>query len=279
MKESHRFGRIRAADPPGKFHRWVIVLLSLPLIVFIALPLAALILRTSPSQLIGMLATRTVADAVLLSIETSAATVVLTAFLGTPVAYLIAKYRFAGRELAETVMDLPIVLPPAVAGVALLMAFGRSGIAGRWLALAGWTIPFTTVAVIFAQMFVAAPFYVKSAVQGFRAVNAEYEQSAALDGASSWQIFRSVTLPLSRTFLAGGILMTWARSLGEFGATIIFAGNFPGRTQTMPLAIYLGFEIDFSTAVALAIVLLAISAGIMIVLRMVLRKTSVVIDR
>jgi molybdate transport system permease protein len=270
---------IAAAEQPGKFHRWIIVLLSLPLLAFILLPLVALILRTSPGRLLGLLFDRSVADAIMLSLGTTLTTVVLTALFGTPVAYLIAKYRFPAHTLVETIVDLPIVLPPAVAGVALLMAFGRMGVAGEWLAAYGITIPFTRLAVILAQLFVAAPFYVKSAVQGFRNVNAEYEQSAALDGASSWQVFRAITLPLSFPFLSGGILMTWARALGEFGATIIFAGNFPGRTQTMPLAIYMGFEIDFSVALTLAIILLAISFVILILLKTMLRTDMVVINR
>jgi molybdate transport system permease protein len=146
-----------------------------------------------------------------------------------------------------------------VAGVALLMAFGRRGLFGAWLETMDIQIPFTVIAVVMAQTFLAAPFYVKAAAIGFAAIDPELKQSAALDGANRWQIFRHITLPLSWTALLSGSVMTWARALGEFGATIIFAGNFPGRTQTMPLAIYVGFEIDMNVALTLSIILISFS--------------------
>jgi len=161
---------------------------------------------------------------------------------GTPLAYLLARRRFRGRTALDTLIDLPMVLPPSVAGIALLVAFGRRGLVGQYLTVAGIELAFTQMAVVLAQIFVAAPFYIKAAAAGFAGVDRELEQAAALDGATPLQVARYVTVPLAWTSLFGGAVMTWARALGEFGATIIFAGNFVGRTQTMPLAIYQGFE-------------------------------------
>jgi molybdate transport system permease protein len=190
---------------------------------------------------------------------TTLITVSIVVIFGTPVAYLLARYPFKLRRVVDTVLDLPMVLPPAVAGVALLMAFGRRGIFGSYFEMLGITIAFTQVAVILAQTFVAAPFYVKAAILGFSSIEPELEQAAALDGADGWQIFRFITLPLSWSALLSGMVMTWARALGEFGATIIFAGNYPGRTQTMPLAIYLGFELDLGVALTLSLILVGFS--------------------
>jgi len=190
---------------------------------------------------------------------TSTSTTVLTAIFGTPLAYALAHRYFRYQRLVDTLVDLPLVLPPAVAGVALLMAFGRRGILGGALEIMGIHIAFTTLAVIIAQTFIAAPFYIKAATLGFASIDHELEQAAGLDGASQWQIFRYVILPLSWTALLSGGLMTWARALGEFGATIIFAGNFPGITQTMPLAIYIGFELDLEIALTLSVILLGLS--------------------
>ncbi len=235
-------------------------LLSLPLLLFIALPLAALLLRISPATFLTDLKQHQVVQAVGLSIGTSAITTLITLVFGTPVAYLLAQRRRSRLfQLIDTIIDLPTVLPPAVAGVALLMAFGRRGLFGSWLAAAGISIPFTQLAVIMAQTFIAAPLYVKAATIGFAAINAELKQAAALDGASRIEVFRYVSLPLSWMSILTGLVMTWARALGEFGATMIFAGNFPGRTQTMPLAIYVGFEIDLDVALALSFVLVCFS--------------------
>ncbi len=234
-------------------------LLSLPLLLFIALPLAALLLRISPSTFLTDIKQHQVAQAVGLSLGTSLITTLVTLALGTPVAYLLSQRRSRFFQLIDTIIDLPTVLPPAVAGVALLMAFGRRGLFGGWLAAAGLSIPFTPVAVIMAQTFIAAPLYVKAATIGFAGVHGELKQAAALDGASRIEIFRYVTLPLSGMSILTGLVMTWARAMGEFGATMIFAGNFPGRTQTMPLAIYVGFEIDLDVALALSLVLVCFS--------------------
>jgi molybdate transport system permease protein len=198
----------------------------------------------------------------------------LTILLGTPVAYLMARRDFPSKQAIDALLDLPTVLPPAVAGVALLMAFGRRGLLGSLLAPLGMHVTFTPVAVVMAQMFVAAPFYLRSAILGFTAVDVELEQSASLDGASEWQIFRHVVLPLSHNALLSGAVMTWARALGEFGATIIFAGNLPGRTQTMPLAIYLGFELDLSLALTLAVILMALSFLVLIAVKLLISRNA-----
>jgi molybdate transport system permease protein len=188
-----------------------------------------------------------------------------------PLAYLLARRRFRGQRLVEVLIDLPTVLPPAVAGLALLMAFGRRGLIGSWLQTLGIEIAFTPVAVMMAQMFVAAPYYIKTASVGLAGVSDDLECAAALDGAGTLQVLRYITLPLAWRGIVGGIVLCWARALGEFGATIIFAGNYPGRTQTMPLAVYLGFEIDLNLALTLGVILLVLSFGILLTVRAILR--------
>ncbi len=242
--------------------RWMydrVWLLSLPMLAFLALPLVALVLRIPPMNLLDTLGEPGVRQAIGISLQTSLITVALTVIFGSPLAYLLARRSFRFKRLVETLVDLPIVLPPAVAGVALLIAFGRRGILGGSLDVWGVQIAFTPLAVVLAQIFIAAPLFIRSAAIGFASVEPELEQAAGLDGASSWAVFRLVTLPLSRYALLSGVMMTWARALGEFGATIIFAGNFPGRTQTMPLAIYLGFELDMAVALTLSVIMLGLS--------------------
>ncbi len=159
-----------------------------------------------------------------------------------------------------------------MAGIALLIAFGRRGLVGVYLNELGISLAFTTAAVICAQVFVAAPFYIKAAMTGFAGVDRDLEQAAAIDGANAWHVFRAITLPLAWPVLFGGAVMSWARALGEFGATIIFAGNFPGRTQTMPLAIYIGFEVDLTVALTLAVILLVISFLVLFIVKGLLRQ-------
>ena len=242
-------------------------LLALPFLLFIATPLLAIFLRTPLADLLKNLDQSQVVQTINLSLITSLTTTAVTLLAGTPVAYLLGGHRFRLHRLVDTLIDLPTVLPPAVAGVALLMAFGRRGLLGPPLAAMGIQIPFTPVAVILAQTFIAAPLYIKAAAIGFSSIDPELKQAAALDGASRRQIFRYVVLPLSWTALLSGSVMTWARALGEFGATIIFAGNFPGRTQTMPLAIYIGFEIDLNIALTLAVILICFSFLALIVIK------------
>jgi molybdate transport system permease protein len=242
------------------------------MLAFLLLPLVALLLRIPLAQLLANLANREVAQAISLSMITTALTVLLTLLLGTPVAYLLARRRFRGHTALDTLIDLPMVLPPSVAGIALLVAFGRRGMLGQYLSIAGIELAFTSTAVVLAQLFVAAPFYIKAATAGFAGIDRELEQAAALDGASARQVFRYVTVPLAWTSLFGGAVMTWARALGEFGATIIFAGNFVGRTQTMPLAIYQGFEQELTVALTLSVILLAVSFLVLFIVRGLLRQ-------
>ena len=189
--------------------------------------------------------------------------------LGTPLAYFLSGNNFPGKKVIETFIDLPTVLPPAVAGLGLLMAFGRRGLLGETFEMFGFEVAFTPLAVILAQTFVASPYYIKSAAAGFLSVNKELEHAAAVDGANPWQIFYYITLPLTGHFIINGLILSWARSLGEFGATIIFAGNFAGKTQTMPLAVYLGFQTDLDQALTLAVILLFISFAILFLFKSV----------
>lgn len=250
-----------------------LLVISLPLLFFLLVPLAALILRVAPTTVAAHLLDRTVMQAIGLSLITTALTTVLTLLAGTPVAFLLARRQFAGRTVLDTLIDLPMVLPPSVAGIALLVAFGRRGVLGQYLANIGVEIAFTQVAVVIAQTFVAAPYYIKAAAGGFASVERELEQAAAIDGASPLRVFQKITLPLAGPALLGGLVMTWARALGEFGATIIFAGNFPGRTQTMPLAIYIGFELDFNVALTLAAILLAVSFAVLFIVKRILKQS------
>jgi molybdate transport system permease protein len=241
--------------------------LSLPLLGFWAVPLLALLLRASPAQLWVNLSEPLVVQAISLSLTTTCIATAITLVFGTPVAYLLARRRFRLRRAVDTLIDLPTVLPPSVAGLALLLAFGRYGVVGSLLDRLGIQVAFTQTAVVMAQIFVAAPFYVKAATVGLASVSTELEQAAALDGADGWQAFRYVTLPLAWNGLLSGAVMTWARALGEFGATMIFAGNFPGRTQTMPLAIYLGFEIDLDVALTLSLILVGCSFLVLMIMK------------
>ena len=239
--------------------KWIWEMMAIPLLLFIAIPIISLFLRSSLADIIQNLDESQVSQAITLSLATSLVTTMLTLLFGTPVSYLLATRRFRGYRIVDTLIDIPTVLPPSVAGVALLMAFGRRGLVGTLLAEKGVTIPFTFVAVVMAQMFIASPLYVKAATIGFGSIEKELKQAAALDGANRWQVFRYIVIPLSGKALLSGSVMTWARALGEFGATIIFAGNFPGRTQTMPLAIYIGFEIELNVALTLSIILICFS--------------------
>lgn len=250
----------------------ILVLLSLPLISFLSVPVLALLLRVDSAGLFAHVVQPQVAQAIGLSIVTTSVSLLVTLLLGTPFAYLLARHSFRGQHLLETLIDLPMVLPPAVAGIALLLTFGRRGLLGQYLTTWGVDIAFTQIAVIMAQVFVSAPFFVKSAAVGFSAIDPEMEQAAALDGADAWQVFRLITMPLAATALLGGAVMTWARALGEFGATIIFAGNFPGRTQTMPLAIYIGFELQLEVALTLAVILLLVSFVVLSIVKGLLRQ-------
>jgi len=249
-------------------------LLSLPLLGFLFLPILALLLRADPARLLANLGDEQVLQAVGLSLRTTLISVALTIVFGTPVAQLLARRRLRFRRAIDTLIDLPTVLPPSVAGVALLIAFGRRGVFGGALEDLGIQVAFTQIAVVLAQTFVAAPYYIKTAANAFAHIDAEIEEAAAIDGANGWQVFRHLIVPLSWSALISGSVMTWARALGEFGATIIFAGNFPGRTQTMPLAIYLGFEIDLDVALTLSVILIGLSFLALTIVKGALRRDS-----
>ena len=248
--------------------------LSFPFLAFLVLPLLALLARAPAGQLLENLRQAEVYQAISLSLSTSTLATLATILFGTPLAYLMARRSFRFKRMLDSLIDLPTVLPPAVAGIALLMAFGRRGIVGSYLEAWGLHIAFTQTAVVIAQTFIAAPLYIKSAIVGFAAVERELEQAAALDGASRWGVFRHFTLPLSWMALLSGAVLTWARALGEFGATIIFAGNFPGRTQTMPLAIYIGFELDLNVALTLSVILVGFSFLVLIAIKVLLQRPA-----
>jgi len=245
------------------------------MLAFLVLPLLAIFLKASPVQLLENLTRREVIQALFLSLSTTLTSTLIILILGTPLAFAMARRYFRFQRVIDTLVDLPIVMPPAVAGVALLMAFGRRGLLGSTLELFGIQIAFTSLAVILAQIFISAPFYIKSAAVGFAGIEPELEQAASLDGAGSWENFRHVIIPLSWTALLSGGILAWARALGEFGATIIFAGNFPGRTQTMPLAIYIGFELDLSVALTLSVILITLSFIALLVVRLLLEIKTV----
>ncbi len=256
----------------GKRETLVLMFLALPMLLFLGAPLAALLFRISPSSLIENLGDAAVVQALNLSLTTTALSTCAAVVFGTPLAYLLARRDFRGRAIIDTLVDLPMVLPPSVAGIALLIAFGRRGLVGGYLDTIGLHLAFSQTAVVMAQVFVAAPFYIKAAIAGFAGVDRDLEQAAAIDGAGGWRIFRHITTPLAWTVLLGGTMMTWARALGEFGATIIFAGNLPGRTQTMPLAIYLGYELNLNVALTLSVILMATSFLVLFVVKRLLRQ-------
>jgi molybdate transport system permease protein len=237
--------------------------------LFLALPVVALLLRTLASGALGFAGTPIVLDALRLSLSTTAISLVITVCLGTPLAFVLARRRFRGVGLIETVIDLPIVLPPSVAGLALLLVFGRRGYLGEPVANAGLDIAFTTVAVVLAQVFVAAPFFIRAARAGIASVDADLEDAARVDGASERQIARFVSLPLAAPALAAGLVMSWARALGEFGATIMFAGSLQGVTQTLSLAIYEQFDVDFDVALGISALLVVVSAALLLAAKLV----------
>ncbi|MCF0077911.1 ABC transporter permease [Streptomyces lomondensis] len=262
--------RPRRERPRGRTRAVPIPLLVPALIglAFLLLPLIALLVRAPWSSLPEQLTSAEVWEALRLSLVCATAATALSLVVGVPLAWLLARTRFPGRGFVRALVTLPLVLPPVVGGVALLLAFGRNGVIGQWLdAWFGITLPFTTTGVILAETFVAMPFLVISVEGTLRAADPRYEEAATTLGASRFTAFRRVTLPLIAPGVAAGAVLAWARALGEFGATITFAGNFPGRTQTMPLAVYLALQNDPAAAIALSLVLLAVSIAVLAALR------------
>ncbi len=237
-------------------------------LAFLVLPLLGLALRSPWARFGEILTTTVVRQSLLLSLWTSITATVISVVFGVPLAWLLARGRFPGRRLVQAAVTLPLVLPPVVGGVALLGVLGRRGLLGSYLYdWFGTTITFTPAAVVLAQTFVAMPFLVVSVEGALRGADARFDEAAASLGASRWTTMRRVTLPLVAPSVAAGAVLTWARALGEFGATITFAGNFPGRTQTLPLTVYSALETDPDAAIALSLVLLAVCLGVLVVLR------------
>jgi molybdate transport system permease protein len=237
-------------------------------LVFLVLPLTGLLVRAPWATLPQRLAEPAVLQALRLSLLTATLATVACLLLGVPLAWVLARTAFPGRRVVRALVTVPLVLPPVVGGVALLLVFGRRGLLGGWLDdTFGVSLPFTTAGVVLAEAFVAMPFLVISVEGALRAADARYEEAAATLGAGRWTAFRRVTLPLIAPGVAAGAVLCWARALGEFGATITFAGNFPGRTQTMPLAVYLALEQDLDAAIVLSLVLLTVSVLILAGLR------------
>lgn len=237
--------------------------------LFLGLPVLALVARAVlDGSLRVAVASPVVLDALWLSLVTTAISLVITVVLGLPLAIVLARRRFRGKGLLEAVVDLPIVLPPSVAGLALLLVFGRRGVLSAPFEVLSISVPFTTIAVILAQVFVSAPFFVRSARTGIAGVDHDLEDAARVDGASEGQLFRMITVPLASAALAAGLVMTWARALGEFGATIMFAGNVEGRTQTLPLLVYAEFQGgDLERSVAAAAILVLAAFGVLVAVR------------
>ena len=237
-------------------------------LAFLVLPLVGLLVRAPWSDLWPRLTAPGVLTALRLSLQTAALATMVCLLLGVPLAWVLARAPFPGRRVVRALVTVPLVLPPVVGGVALLLVFGRNGLVGGWLDdTFGVTLPFTTAGVVVAEAFVAMPFLVIAVEGALRGADARYEEAAATLGAGRWTTFTHVTMPLVAPGVVAGAVLCWARALGEFGATITFAGNFPGSTQTMPLAVYLALETDLPAAIVLSLILLAVSVAILAALR------------
>ncbi len=237
-------------------------------IAFLVLPMVGLLIRAPWSELLVRLAEPEVGQALRLSVFTATLATLASMVLGIPIAWVLARSAIRGRSILRALVTVPLVLPPVVGGVALFLVLGRRGIIGAWLYdTFGFSLPFTTTAVVIAETFVAMPFLVISVEGALRAADARFEDAAATLGANGWSTFRRVTLPLVAPGIAAGAVLCWARALGEFGATITFAGNFPGTTQTMPLAVYLALQNDPEAAIVLSLVLLVVSLATLTLLR------------
>ena len=266
---------VRAVRAPARQDRgaaelgWPVQGLAILAAITLGLPILVLVGRAVLGGALFESATvQVVVEALALSLLTTSISLVLTVVIGIPLALLLARRTFRGQTLVETAIDLPIVLPPSVAGLALLLVFGRRGLLGESLSVLGIEIAFTTLAVIIAQTFVSAPFFIRSARTGFASVDHDLEDAARVDGASERQLFRSITVPLASAALAAGLVMSWARALGEFGATIMFAGSVAGKTQTLPLVVYAEFQGgDLDAAIAAASILVLAAFGVLVSVR------------
>lgn len=259
--------RVRVAEG-GRAARATIGSLAAIALLFLGLPVLTLIGRALTGGAIGETPAGSLLAALALSLWTSTIAVALVVVVGSPLAWILARRSFRGKALAETLVDLPIVLPPSVAGLALLLVYGRRGLLGGTLELAGVSIAFSTIAVIVAQAFVAAPFFIRAARTGLAGVARELEEAAAMDGARPREVVRHITIPLAGPAIGAGLVLAWARALGEFGATIMFAGNIEGRTQTLPLLVYAEFQGSLDAAVAAAAVLIVAALGVLVAVRL-----------
>jgi molybdate transport system permease protein len=260
--------RAEAESPVTGRVPWLLAVPALAGLAFLVLPLAGLLARVPWPTLADRLREPQVLEALRLSLVTATLATLVCLLLGVPLAWLLARAAVPGRRLIRALVTVPLVLPPVVGGVALLLVLGRRGLVGQWLEAGfGITLPFTTAAVVIAETFVAMPFLVISVEGALRAADPRYEEAAATLGASRWTVFVRVTMPMIAPGIMAGAVLCWARALGEFGATITFAGNFPGRTQTMPLAVYLALETDPEAAIVLSLVLLAASVVVLAGLR------------
>ena len=267
IKSSGVMGRLSRENAGKKGITILVGIMIAGTILFFVLPLLSLMLRITPGEFMKAILEPDVQSAITLSLITAATATIITVLFGTPIAYLNARVDYPGRTFVETLLDLPIVLPPSVAGIALLVLLGRRGLIGSYLDDIGISVIFTTLAVVIAQVFVAGPLYIRQAKSAFAMVDQVYESAARTLGASPLVTFLSVTIPLAWPGLVSGVILSFARSIGEFGATIMVAGNLPGKTQTMPLAIYGLLQSDLTASIALSLVLIAISCIILILIR------------
>ncbi|MDR3707130.1 MAG: ABC transporter permease [Capsulimonadaceae bacterium] len=263
----------RRGRSPSEFGGLLVT--SAPLIVFLLLPFVALCAAIHPSEWLSAVCSPAAIQALLLSIETTLAATGICLVGGLPIALLLARHSFPGRRLLSTLIDLPISVPPVVAGVCLLLAFGRTGLVGKHLHALGIDIGFTTIAVVLAQIMIASPFLIKTAAAGFEAIDPDIEDYARVSGAGTLRVFWAITLPLAAPSVVAGTLLAWARALSEFGATMMFAGNFPGRTQTLPLAVMSAFETDLDTAIAISTIALILSISALIAARTLAQRWKV----
>lgn len=251
----------------SRHSEWLFVLPSFLLLALLAIPVLALLWRAGMDGMFIFITEPGAIAALRLSLSTSTVSVLIAIATGTPLAFVLARRKFIGKSFLEMVIDLPIILPPSVAGIALLIAFGRQGVFGVWLSAFGISLPFTTTAVILAQTFVSAPLFVRAARIGFAEIDHQIVEAAYVEGSNEWQLFRFVMFPLTGRAILSGAILAWTRAVGEFGATILFAGNLEGVTQTMPLAIYLGLERSLGIALALSTVLVFVSFLLLFVTR------------
>jgi molybdate transport system permease protein len=251
------------------------ILAGIITVSFFILPVISLLLRCSPGIILSSVQDPFIIHAIILSLGTAFITTVVIVLFGTPLAYIQARKEYPGKDIVETILDIPIILPPAVAGIALLLLFGKKGILGFFLSEIGIQVLFTVTAIILAQLFVAGPLYVRQAKNAIVMVPVVYDQAGRTLGASSFQIIIKIILPLARKGILSGIMLTYARAVGEFGATMMIAGNIPGKTQTMPVAIYSLLQTDMDGAISIAVILVWITVIILVMVRVLSDRRQV----